>query len=308
MNEQNENHETPKNLSEDPRLTAYALGELPADEHAAFERELENEPAARAEVESIRAMAGIVEVELCQEPAETLTDSQRAAVKHEATRSRAGWRPWLVAASIGAAAFGGYLLGQEPVAVTTQSEARINRNKSVPSAWPVASTTKAEAPTSTNDTGSGDLNNPTLQNPGAVTIVFAAPLDPEAVKKVTPARAKRAYEFYDNEAITGAGTGGGGAGHAMPGGSGAGGGGSEDDGEAQDFEEIKREGRGPKSKRAHASHLTRRKKGDRTPTAVPTAKVTTRCPRSSSSVCSKRTPRRFPSMWIPRPTPTSAVF
>ena len=35
MNEQNENHETPKNLSEDPRLTAFALGELPADEHAA---------------------------------------------------------------------------------------------------------------------------------------------------------------------------------------------------------------------------------------------------------------------------------
>jgi anti-sigma factor RsiW len=51
MNEQNE---SPKNLSEDPRLTAFALGELPTDEHAAFERELEGDIAAQAEVESIR--------------------------------------------------------------------------------------------------------------------------------------------------------------------------------------------------------------------------------------------------------------
>ena len=130
MNEQNE---TPKNLREDPRLTAYALGELPADEHAAFERELEGDPAARAEVESIRAMAGVVEVELRQEPAATLTESQRAAVKHEATRHRAGWRPWLVAASIGAAAFGGYFVRGE-VENTTES-ARLAPGPRAPSTW-----------------------------------------------------------------------------------------------------------------------------------------------------------------------------
>ncbi len=41
---------------DDPRLTAYASGDLPPDEAARFETELSNDPAARAEVERIKAL------------------------------------------------------------------------------------------------------------------------------------------------------------------------------------------------------------------------------------------------------------
>jgi Ca-activated chloride channel homolog len=70
----------------DPRLTAYALGEMDAQERAEFERILETDPAARAEVEAIRALGGKLAVELADAPAPALTVAQRASVAKAARR------------------------------------------------------------------------------------------------------------------------------------------------------------------------------------------------------------------------------
>ncbi|HVU26010.1 MAG TPA: von Willebrand factor type A domain-containing protein [Opitutus sp.] len=51
-------------LTDDPKLTAYALGELEGDERAAVEAALRGDPAARAAVEEIRAMAARLELAL----------------------------------------------------------------------------------------------------------------------------------------------------------------------------------------------------------------------------------------------------
>jgi len=65
---------------EDPRLSAYALGEMSPEEAKEFEALLENDPAARAEVEAIRQMAGMLASELQAEPAADMSDEARAKV------------------------------------------------------------------------------------------------------------------------------------------------------------------------------------------------------------------------------------
>ncbi|HEY7863543.1 MAG TPA: von Willebrand factor type A domain-containing protein, partial [Thermoanaerobaculia bacterium] len=72
----------------DPRLTAYALGEMDAAERAAFEKLLETDPAARAEVEAIRALGGRLREELVDAPAPALTEAQRASVGKAAAKKR----------------------------------------------------------------------------------------------------------------------------------------------------------------------------------------------------------------------------
>jgi Ca-activated chloride channel family protein len=69
------------NLQEDPRLTAYVLGELDADDAAALERELASDPAARALVDDLRATAGALREELAAEPCPALTPRQRRAIE-----------------------------------------------------------------------------------------------------------------------------------------------------------------------------------------------------------------------------------
>lgn len=53
---------------DDPRLTAYALGELEGDERAAIEAALRRDPALRIALEEIRALTGQVEEALDDEP------------------------------------------------------------------------------------------------------------------------------------------------------------------------------------------------------------------------------------------------
>ncbi len=65
---------------DDPRLTAYALGELDPTEQAALENLLFDSPEARAAVREIRELAGLLTSELRQEPAPELTAQQRAAI------------------------------------------------------------------------------------------------------------------------------------------------------------------------------------------------------------------------------------
>src|SRR5262249_6556995 len=55
------------NLTDDPRLTAYALGELKGTERDEIERLVARSPAAKAEVEAIRELAGALTYELAGE-------------------------------------------------------------------------------------------------------------------------------------------------------------------------------------------------------------------------------------------------
>ncbi|MCI0722542.1 MAG: von Willebrand factor type A domain-containing protein [Acidobacteria bacterium] len=64
----------------DPRLTAYALGELDEAEQAAIERELLRSDAAREAVEDIRETAEVLRKELVKESGFVLSETQRLAV------------------------------------------------------------------------------------------------------------------------------------------------------------------------------------------------------------------------------------
>ena len=105
---------------DDPRLSAYALGELPAEATAEVERLLEGDPEAVAAVEDLRAMAGTLAAAFATEPAVALTETQRAAVVEAAaqpTEARAPtlaivgarrrearpWYAWTLAAAAAAA-------------------------------------------------------------------------------------------------------------------------------------------------------------------------------------------------------------
>ena len=89
--------------TQDPRLTSYALGEMSTLESTAFEAELATDPAALAEVETIRSMAGAVQAELQAEDAPALAPEQRAAITNAKPRRPIYqmWLPWAtIAASI----------------------------------------------------------------------------------------------------------------------------------------------------------------------------------------------------------------
>lgn len=62
----------------DPRLTAYALGELEGDEAKPIEDALAAQPELRDAVEEVRAMSRILASELQKEPLSTLSETQRA--------------------------------------------------------------------------------------------------------------------------------------------------------------------------------------------------------------------------------------
>ena len=53
--------------ADDPRLTAYALGELEGAERAEVEKALQNDPAAQATVEEIRRTAGLLQAAFSDE-------------------------------------------------------------------------------------------------------------------------------------------------------------------------------------------------------------------------------------------------
>ncbi|MCX6905953.1 MAG: hypothetical protein NTW03_21235 [Verrucomicrobia bacterium] len=69
-----------KMTREDPKLTAYALGELPPSERAAVEAELSQSPECRQAVEEIRETATLLARELAAEPCPELRGTQQEAV------------------------------------------------------------------------------------------------------------------------------------------------------------------------------------------------------------------------------------
>jgi Ca-activated chloride channel family protein len=66
--------------ADDPRLTAYALGELDPTEQETIERLLAESPEAQNSVREIRELAGLLATELQHEPAPALTTAQRNAI------------------------------------------------------------------------------------------------------------------------------------------------------------------------------------------------------------------------------------
>lgn len=100
----------PEKISpDDPRLTAYALGEMEAAERVAFERELARDAEARAWVEEIRAAAAALEPALAAEPG--------PAAKAPAPERRASVlrfpQAYFAAAGLAAACFGIFFIVQE---------------------------------------------------------------------------------------------------------------------------------------------------------------------------------------------------
>src|SRR5262245_3572835 len=74
-------------LVDDPRLTAYALGELDPAQAAEIEELLRQHPAARSVVEDTRELAGLLSTQLAAEPAPRLNDAQRQAIATAAQHS-----------------------------------------------------------------------------------------------------------------------------------------------------------------------------------------------------------------------------
>jgi len=85
----------------DPRLTAYALDEMPAAERAAFAAELRTDPAARAFVDEIRQTATALTNALEQEPApERIIEPPRP--RRQRTRNSWSAIPWTLWAPLAA--------------------------------------------------------------------------------------------------------------------------------------------------------------------------------------------------------------
>jgi len=92
---------------DDPRITAHALGELQGAERAAFESELQTNPAARAMVDEVRIMAARMTAAFALEAAEETEDLLPESDSSQARDvSQSKRRPfvWMLAAAAGIAA------------------------------------------------------------------------------------------------------------------------------------------------------------------------------------------------------------
>src|SRR5688572_987936 len=82
---------TPRINPNDPKWTAYVLGELDEADRASVERLLEASAEARALVNELKASASALDDALASESPDLLTAAQRAAVSDAADASRARW-------------------------------------------------------------------------------------------------------------------------------------------------------------------------------------------------------------------------
>ena len=83
---------TPLVNPNDPKWTAYVLGELDEADRASVERLLETSPEARALVNELKETASVLNEALTSESPElVLTAAQRAAVRNAAGAGRERW-------------------------------------------------------------------------------------------------------------------------------------------------------------------------------------------------------------------------
>ena len=79
----------PQTLSpDDPRLTAYLLGEMEADDLAAFEAELQTHPELLSHLEELRETSALLQGVLEQEPAPALSPAQRFTILSAAANAQ----------------------------------------------------------------------------------------------------------------------------------------------------------------------------------------------------------------------------
>ena len=138
-------------LCDDPRLTAYALGELSGDDQVTLERQLAGDPEASAEVQRIRALTRQLDEamahELAATPALALTAAQHAAIRQAAVPRRLTWG--LVVSGLGTAVAASLLVmvaqaiggrGQSPA--PDQTVAQVKTASELPVAPPVTGLTE----------------------------------------------------------------------------------------------------------------------------------------------------------------------
>lgn len=82
-------------LADDPKWTAFALDELSAEERAALEAQLGQDPDLLAEIDAIQALAGQLQGELAQEPCPELDELSRARIERRARGEASGRAPAL---------------------------------------------------------------------------------------------------------------------------------------------------------------------------------------------------------------------
>lgn len=86
-------------MMQDPRLTAYALGELQGEDKAQVEAWLADHPEGRDEVDAIRGMASVLKRGLAEEPQPELNESQRKSLLRPRRRILI-WAPVAAAAAL----------------------------------------------------------------------------------------------------------------------------------------------------------------------------------------------------------------
>src|SRR4051812_16902440 len=88
---------------DDPRWTAYVLGELNAADRAEIERELESSAEAREIVDEIRMMTLLLKDELTKEAPLALNPAQTRSVRAAAGANGSPKRQWILGGFAGAA-------------------------------------------------------------------------------------------------------------------------------------------------------------------------------------------------------------
>ncbi|MBW3596488.1 MAG: hypothetical protein KY475_04340, partial [Planctomycetes bacterium] len=210
----------------DPRLTAYVLGELDDPSRVELEAELERSPELRRAVEELRRAAEFLRETLHSEPAPSLTDTQRDAI-HAASRetsaaiavggnskpeespfsspekvamnpqesSRATW--WLVGIGLAAvllvsviSAVGFNLLPGGDTEVAMQGKPAADKSSETKTAYAPAETPEVEPSSADFDSFGADLNADPSQS-GA----YAAPHDETSRPLIT-----EAYGYNDRRA------------------------------------------------------------------------------------------------------------
>ncbi len=112
---------------DDPRWTAYALGELSEADRAELDAVIEADPEARAYLESLRETIGAIEAELSAAPAPALDDLQRQRIQVAAKGGRSARRRWL---AIAGAATGVAAAAAIAVTVIGSNSAKLDSNSS----------------------------------------------------------------------------------------------------------------------------------------------------------------------------------
>ncbi len=108
-------------FDDDPKWTAYALGELDAAERAECDQILETNPDARAYVASLKEAIGTIETQLAAQPAPALDELQRKRIEKAAQTPKRSKSRWLFGAGAAAAGIAVIVLASSQ----TSSEDRV---------------------------------------------------------------------------------------------------------------------------------------------------------------------------------------